>query len=206
MGDGASDKAKGNVKEAAGDLTGDKDLEREGKVDQTSGSIKDKVGDAADSVKDALKRDWNAGRRAVRDPAPPGRRRDGTLTRMALIQALDFIGIPSQDADRARSFYRDVIMECAPTSTRTTSSGRATRASASGSPSGRGWTSSPRPVTRSRCAWRTLRAARTELEGKGVTFFGDTLDTGVCQMAFFADPDGNQLERLHRRYAPYPDA
>jgi uncharacterized protein YjbJ (UPF0337 family) len=57
MGDGAADKAKGNVKEAAGDLTGDKDLEREGKVDQASGSIKDKVGDVADSAKDALKRD-----------------------------------------------------------------------------------------------------------------------------------------------------
>ena len=57
MGDGAGDKAKGNVKEAAGDLTGHKDLEREGKVDQTSGSIKDKVGDAADGIKDALKRD-----------------------------------------------------------------------------------------------------------------------------------------------------
>jgi uncharacterized protein YjbJ (UPF0337 family) len=57
MGDGAGDKAKGNVKEAAGDLTGDKDLKREGKVDQASGSVKDKVGDAADSVKDALKGD-----------------------------------------------------------------------------------------------------------------------------------------------------
>jgi uncharacterized protein YjbJ (UPF0337 family) len=57
MGDGAGDKAKGNIKEAAGDLTGDKDLEREGKVDQTSGTVKDKVGDAADSVKDTLKRD-----------------------------------------------------------------------------------------------------------------------------------------------------
>ena len=57
MGDGAGDKAKGNIKEAAGDLTGDKDLEREGKVDQASGSVKDKVGDAADGVKDALKRD-----------------------------------------------------------------------------------------------------------------------------------------------------
>src|SRR5258707_175745 len=31
------------------------------------------------------------------------------LTRMALIQELDFIGIPSQDADRARTFYRDVL-------------------------------------------------------------------------------------------------
>ena len=56
MGDGAGDKAKGNVKEAAGDLTGDKDLEREGKVDQASGSVKDKVGDAADGVKDALRK------------------------------------------------------------------------------------------------------------------------------------------------------
>jgi len=57
MGDGAMDRAKGNVKEAAGDLTGDKDLEREGKVDQASGSVKDKIGDAADKVKDALRRD-----------------------------------------------------------------------------------------------------------------------------------------------------
>ena len=57
MGDGAADKAKGNVKEAAGDLTGDKDLKREGKVDRASGSVKDKVGDAADTVKDALRRD-----------------------------------------------------------------------------------------------------------------------------------------------------
>ena len=31
---------------------------------------------------------------------------------------------------------------------------------------------------------------------------GETLDTGVCHMAFFADPDGNEL-MLHRRYAPY---
>ena len=43
--------------------------------------------------------------------------------------------------------------------------------------------------------------ARAALEAKGVTFFGDTLDTGVCHMAFFADPDGNAL-MLHHRYAP----
>jgi uncharacterized protein YjbJ (UPF0337 family) len=57
MGDGDMDRAKGRVKEAAGDLTGDKDMQREGKVDRTSGSVKDKVGDAADKVKDALRRD-----------------------------------------------------------------------------------------------------------------------------------------------------
>jgi hypothetical protein len=50
-----------------------------------------------------------------------------------------------------------------------------------------------------------VRAARAELESKGVTFFGDTLDTGVCHMASFADPDGNQL-MLHRRYVPYGNA
>ncbi|HXD55661.1 MAG TPA: VOC family protein [Solirubrobacteraceae bacterium] len=43
--------------------------------------------------------------------------------------------------------------------------------------------------------------ARETLEARGVAFHADTLDTGVCHMAFFADPDGNQL-MLHHRYAP----
>jgi catechol 2,3-dioxygenase-like lactoylglutathione lyase family enzyme len=41
---------------------------------------------------------------------------------------------------------------------------------------------------------------RRELEERGVQFQGDVLDTGVCHMAFFADPDGNAL-MLHHRYA-----
>ena len=48
------DDLKGRVKEAAGDLTNDDDLKREGKIDQASGAVKDKVGDAADKVKDAF--------------------------------------------------------------------------------------------------------------------------------------------------------
>jgi catechol 2,3-dioxygenase-like lactoylglutathione lyase family enzyme len=44
--------------------------------------------------------------------------------------------------------------------------------------------------------------ARRELEAKGVAFHGETFDSGVCHMAFFADPDGNAL-MLHRRYAPH---
>jgi len=43
--------------------------------------------------------------------------------------------------------------------------------------------------------------ARVELEGRGIEFFGETFDTGVCHMAHFADPDGN-VWMLHRRYAP----
>ena len=46
-----------------------------------------------------------------------------------------------------------------------------------------------------------VAAARASLEERGVEFHGDVLDTGVCHMAFFADPDGNAL-MLHRRYAP----
>ena len=42
---------------------------------------------------------------------------------------------------------------------------------------------------------------RGELESRGVAFDGEIFDTGVCHMAFFKDPDGNQL-MLHRRYAP----
>jgi uncharacterized protein YjbJ (UPF0337 family) len=50
------DQAKGRVKEAAGNISGDKDLEREGKVERTAGEVKEKVGDAIDTVKDKVKR------------------------------------------------------------------------------------------------------------------------------------------------------
>jgi catechol 2,3-dioxygenase-like lactoylglutathione lyase family enzyme len=45
-----------------------------------------------------------------------------------------------------------------------------------------------------------VEEARRELEGKGIAFFGETFDTGVCHMAHFADPDGNVF-MFHRRYA-----
>lgn len=60
-GSGKGDQAKGRIKEAVGDLTGDKDLQREGKVDNASGKskegvekAKDKITDAIDDVKDRL--------------------------------------------------------------------------------------------------------------------------------------------------------
>jgi predicted enzyme related to lactoylglutathione lyase len=46
-----------------------------------------------------------------------------------------------------------------------------------------------------------VEAARANLESKGVEFLADTLDSGVCLMAFFNDPDGNTL-MFHNRYAP----
>ena len=46
-----------------------------------------------------------------------------------------------------------------------------------------------------------VAAARADLEARGVSFHGDIIDTGVCHMAIFSDPDGNAL-MLHSRYAP----
>ena len=51
-----TDEAKGRAKEAAGSLTDDRSLKREGKVDKAAGSTKSKVGGAADKVKGALRR------------------------------------------------------------------------------------------------------------------------------------------------------
>ena len=57
MGDGTSDDIKGRVKEAGGALTGDDSLKREGKVDQGVGTVKDKIGDAGDKIKDVVNPD-----------------------------------------------------------------------------------------------------------------------------------------------------
>ncbi len=52
-----TDDAKGRIKEAAGDLTDNDDLKREGKVDRAAGAAKEKVNDAADKVKDVVSSD-----------------------------------------------------------------------------------------------------------------------------------------------------
>ena len=46
-----------------------------------------------------------------------------------------------------------------------------------------------------------VEASREQLEAAGVSFQGETIDSGVCHMAIFSDPDGNTL-MLHHRYAP----
>jgi catechol 2,3-dioxygenase-like lactoylglutathione lyase family enzyme len=46
-----------------------------------------------------------------------------------------------------------------------------------------------------------VAAARAGLEAQGIAFKGETIDSGVCHMAIFEDPDGNVL-MFHHRYAP----
>jgi uncharacterized protein YjbJ (UPF0337 family) len=63
MTDGTTDDVQGRVKEAAGDLTDDPQLKREGEADRASGGVKDKIDDVADRLKDGVDRLKHAVRR-----------------------------------------------------------------------------------------------------------------------------------------------
>jgi len=119
------------------------------------------------------------------------------------ITGVDFITVPTQDFDRASAFYADVLgLEC---STRwgqmpaaEFETGTLTIAVMQSDAFGIEFQRHSHPIA---LHVADVAAAREELEGKGVTFPADTLDSGVCHMAHFADADGNAL-MLHSRYAP----
>jgi catechol 2,3-dioxygenase-like lactoylglutathione lyase family enzyme len=123
------------------------------------------------------------------------------------ITGVDFVNVPTTDLDRARAFYGDVLgLEAsavyqrgdAPAMGAEFETGTVTIALIDSAAIGREFQANTLPI-----AFRVddVAAARAALEAKGVSFGADTLDTGVCHMAFFADPDGNAL-MLHQRYAP----
>jgi catechol 2,3-dioxygenase-like lactoylglutathione lyase family enzyme len=122
---------------------------------------------------------------------------------MPSITRIDFVPIPTQDADRATVFYRDVLgLEETPQTVGKPFSefdlGGTTLSIWDPSSAGR-----PFQANTNAIALHTDDVAgdRAQLQAAGVAFFGDTLDTGVCHMAFFADPDGNPL-MLHGRHVP----
>jgi catechol 2,3-dioxygenase-like lactoylglutathione lyase family enzyme len=123
------------------------------------------------------------------------------LGRMAVIERLDFLGVPTQDPARSRAFYRDVL-GMRPDEHAQWEQWAGDTCFGIWEPEKQGMPfvaqkGNPWPL---RCD--DVAEMRAALEARGVQFFGDTIDTGVCHMAIFADPDGNQL-MLHRRYAPY---
>jgi len=122
---------------------------------------------------------------------------------MSEIKRVDFIGIPSQDADRARAFYRDVLgLRPDPHAEYEQWAGDTCLGIWEPERVGMQFQAqqgNPLPL-----GVEDVPAARAALEERGVQFFGETLDTGVCHMAFFRDPDGNDL-MLHHRYKPYED-
>ncbi|HET9102434.1 MAG TPA: VOC family protein [Solirubrobacteraceae bacterium] len=117
-----------------------------------------------------------------------------------MITKLDFIGVPSQDAERSRRFYGETLgLRQDPQAQYEFWAGDTCLAI--WEPARQGMPFAPQKNAHPALHVDDIAAARAELEAKGVTFAGETFDTGVCHMAFFTDPDGNDL-MLHHRYAP----
>ena len=117
-----------------------------------------------------------------------------------MITKLDFVGIPSQDADRARKFYGETLgLRQDPKSEYEFWVGETCFGIYE--PTTFGLEFAPQKTAHLALHVEDMPAARAELEAKGVEFAGETFDTGVCYMAFFEDPDGNAL-MLHHRYVP----
>jgi predicted enzyme related to lactoylglutathione lyase len=122
------------------------------------------------------------------------------------VERADFVSVPVRDLDRASDFYGGTL----------------------GLPKSRGWSERWREFELGNVSLALIpiemlgrdeltpniapiairvpdvAAAREKLEAAGVEFPIDMIDSGVCHIAPFRDPDGNALQ-LHRRYAPFQD-
>jgi predicted enzyme related to lactoylglutathione lyase len=123
-----------------------------------------------------------------------------------LISGVDFVYVATQDFDRAVEFYGTVLG--LPQSARygrmpgaEFETGTLTLAVIESEAFGLEFGPNPNAIA---LHVDDVEAARSELESRGVQFAADTIDSGVCHMAFFSDPDGNGL-LLHHRYAPRPE-
>jgi catechol 2,3-dioxygenase-like lactoylglutathione lyase family enzyme len=123
-----------------------------------------------------------------------------------LITGTDFITVATQDYDRAAKFYGEVLglrfsKRWGERPAGEFETGNLTIALMQSDAFGVEFRPNNHPIE---LHVNDFEVARAELESRGVTFKGETLDSGVCYQAFFEDPDGNALA-IHHRYAP-PEA
>jgi predicted enzyme related to lactoylglutathione lyase len=119
------------------------------------------------------------------------------------VTGVDFITVPTQDFEKADEFYGDVLglvrsKKWGDMPAREYETGSLTIAVMQSDAFGVEFGAHSHPIA---LHVDDVHAARKELEAKGVEFTGEVMDSGVCFMAHFADPDGNRL-MLHHRYAP----
>jgi catechol 2,3-dioxygenase-like lactoylglutathione lyase family enzyme len=120
------------------------------------------------------------------------------VTRVA---GVDFVAVPSTDWERTRAFYVETLgLRADEHSQAEFWVGETCFGIYEPASFGREFA----PQRNAHIALRVddVATARADLEAEGIEFAGETVDTGVCHMAFFRDPDGNDL-MLHHRYQPY---
>ena len=119
------------------------------------------------------------------------------------VSGVDFVALPTKDYEVARKFYGEVLglpfgKQWGDMPGFEYETGNLTVAVMQSDAFGQDFAPHTHPIA---LHVDDVEAARAELEGKGVEFAVDTMDSGVCHMAPFADPFGNGL-MLHHRYAP----
>ena len=119
------------------------------------------------------------------------------------VTGTDFVARFVKDFDAAHAFYTETLgLECSERYERIPGgeyeTGNLTLQILDAAAVGQEFTRSGHPIA---LHVDDVHAARAALEEAGVTFFGETMDSGVCHMAFFRDPAGNAL-LIHNRYAP----
>ncbi len=120
-----------------------------------------------------------------------------------LVTGVDFTTVFVSDYPRAAEFYGTTLgLPCSAEYGRVGGgefeTGNLTLQVMDAAAIGREFTPSTHPIA---LHVEDVAAARATLEERGVAFRGETIDSGVCHMAPFSDPDGNVL-LLHHRYAP----
>jgi catechol 2,3-dioxygenase-like lactoylglutathione lyase family enzyme len=120
------------------------------------------------------------------------------------ITKLDFVGVPSRDAERSRRFYVETL-GLRPDEHARYEFWAGGTCFGIWEPERQGIEFTPQRNASPALHVDDVATARAELEANGVEFLGETFDTGVCHMALFRDPDGNDL-MLHRRHASDGDA
>jgi predicted enzyme related to lactoylglutathione lyase len=125
------------------------------------------------------------------------------MTTPQLVTGVDFVGCPTKDLEAAVAFYGETLglprsVYLKERHYAEFETGNLTLSVYSPEAMGIPYNTNPNAIA---LHVEDVPAARASLQERGVAFNGETLDTGVCHMAFFADPDGNAL-MLHHRYAP----
>ena len=120
-----------------------------------------------------------------------------------LVSGVDFVTVPTRDFDKANEFYGDVLglqrsKRWGERPAGEFETGNLTIAIMQSDAFGIEFEPHSLPIA---LHVDDVDSARAQLEANGVTFLADTMDSGVCHMAHFKDPDGNTL-MLHHRYAP----